>query len=662
MRFCKIAAIIALFFSGVSVATAAPEGLSPADRAVLADYARDTWRSIAALADRGPLPADSLRRTEGGWVVDGLTSPTNIAAYLWSTVAAEDLRLISPEEAGQRIAKTLGVLGRLERVHGFFFNWYDPATGERARVWPGGVNFRPFLSVVDNGWLAAALILIGNTRPEFREATAALLGPMDFGFFYDPYDPADPTGHPGLLRGGYWADDGTFSGFHYGALNTEPRIASYIGIARGQLPREHYYRMFRSSPAPPTDRKASVDTYVGVSVSEGTLSYRAMQIVPSWDGTMFEALMVSLLIPEAEWAPRSWGANHPLYVRAQIEYGLQDAQLGYWGLSAASAPGGGYGAYGVAALGVRTHCEQANRPRTGVVAPYASFLALPFAPVEALANLRALAGDFPIYGPFGFHDSVDVLTGQVSDQVLILDQGMILASLANVIGSDALRRGFCAGPIEATLKPLIGLEHFDARVDLSASSIRENGRGMGDSWGDDLPLRPTERSLVASPPRLGRQHLVEGILTVAGVSADIVVVRELTQKRVWFAEPLLSATAAEVRRLIARARQWAESLGKPVALWLSDKQDAFVTGIAAESPDVPHRYCDNHFLRDLAKPVTDADSHAKVQMRKKVRGLRAIEQAVLARRDAETRDDREPDDRAVTVMATAGPAEMPLRS
>src|SRR3954469_16172221 len=69
-----------------------------------------------------------------------------------------------------------------------------------------------------------------------------------------------------------------------------------------------------------------------------------------------------------------------------------------------------------------------------------------------------------------------------------------------------------------------------------------------------------------------------------------------------------------------------------------------------------------HFLRDLAKPVTDADSHAKVQMRKKVRGLRAIEQAVLARRDAETRDDREPDDRAVTVMATAGPAEMPLRS
>jgi hypothetical protein len=95
---------------------------------------------------------------------------------------------------------------------------------------------------------------------------------------------------------------------------------------------------------------------------------------------------------------------------------------------------------------------------------------------------------------------------------------------------------------------------------------------------------------------------------------------------------LLSATADEVRRLIAQAKQWAQNLGKSVALWISDKQDAFVTGIAAEFPAVPHRDCDNHFLRDLAKPVLEADSHAKVQMRKKVRGLRGIEQSVLTHR------------------------------
>ena len=61
-----------------------------------------------------------------------------------------------------------------------------------------------------------------------------------------------------------------------------------------------------------------------------------------------------------------------------------------------------------------------------------------------------------------------------------------------------------------------------------------------------------------------------------------------------------------------------------------------MTGIAAEFPEVPHRYCDNHFLRDAAKPVLDADSHAKVQMRKKVRGLRGIEQSVLKQRRQRT--------------------------
>jgi hypothetical protein len=143
-------------------------------------------------------------------------------------------------------------------------------------------------------------------------------------------------------------------------------------------------------------------------------------------------------------------------------------------------------------------------------------------------------------------------------------------------------------------------------------------------------------------PAVLRRHyegVDEIILSIDGLQPEkghetLYVVRELTGKRVWFAVPLISATAAEVRRLIAQAKAWAESLGKPVALWLSDRQDAFVTGIAAEFPDVPHRYCDNHFLRDVAKPVLEADSHAKVQMRKKVRGLRKVEQAVLKRQGA----------------------------
>lgn len=145
----------------------------------------------------------------------------------------------------------------------------------------------------------------------------------------------------------------------------------------------------------------------------------------------------------------------------------------------------------------------------------------------------------------------------------------------------------------------------------------------------------------AEPLRRQYAAVDEIILCIDGLQPEkghetLYVVRELTQKRVWFAEALISATADEVRRLLAKAKAWAESLGKPVALWLSDRQDAFVTGIAAEFPGVPHRYCANHFLRDVAKPMLEADSHSKVQMRKKVRGLRKIEQAVLQRQRDET--------------------------
>jgi hypothetical protein len=157
------------------------------------------------------------------------------------------------------------------------------------------------------------------------------------------------------------------------------------------------------------------------------------------------------------------------------------------------------------------------------------------------------------------------------------------------------------------------------------------------------------------------ESAAEIILCIDGLQPEkgheaLYVVRELTRKRVWFAEPLLSATEDEVRRLIRKAKEWAESLGTPVGLWMSDKQEAFVTGIAAEFPDVPHRYCDNHFLRDLAKPVLEADSHAKVRMRKKVRGLRTIERAVLRRQKAETEDAltlQTPEATGTAVMAAA---------
>ena len=127
------------------------------------------------------------------------------------------------------------------------------------------------------------------------------------------------------------------------------------------------------------------------------------------------------------------------------------------------------------------------------------------------------------------------------------------------------------------------------------------------------------------------------VLTIDGLQPEkghetLYTVREVNARRVWFAESLLSSNNKEVRRLLVRAREIAEQLGRPVRLWMSDKQDGFVQGIAGEFPDTPHRYCKSHFLRDLAKPTEEADSKAKVQMRKRVRGLRAIEREALADR------------------------------
>ena len=148
------------------------------------------------------------------------------------------------------------------------------------------------------------------------------------------------------------------------------------------------------------------------------------------------------------------------------------------------------------------------------------------------------------------------------------------------------------------------------------------------------------------------------VLSIDGLQPEkghetLYVVRELGRERVWFAQPLLSSATEEIRPLIVQAKTWAERLGCRVRLWMSDKQDAFVKTIASVCPGVPHRYCSNHFLRDLAKPVLELDSRAKVQMRGKIRGLRGIEREVLkeiAAVQASQGDNRK---RSAMVAATA---------
>ena len=463
--------------------TAKVDALTMEERATLLGYAKDTWRSFEELTWPNGLPADSLCHKGDGWSRPLThTSPTNIGAYLWSVVAAERLKLIDPAEAASRLDQTLKTLAGLERTHGFFCNELDPRSGTAQKFFP--VDSQPRhvrVSALDNAWLAAALIMVANAEPSLRERAGRLMQPMDFGFFYDPHNPADPVNHPGQLHVGYWRDDQKFYG-HYGLLNTEARIVSYLGIALGQLPRELYYRMFRTIPenwGPQCQSpRGQIRDYYGIKVFEGSYDYHGVRIVPSWGGSMFEALMVPLFVPEETWAPRSWGLNHGLYARAQIEHGLKEAGIGFWGFSPAARPQGGYQVYGVKALGSSRqgyYCHEidpadgppsashSSRVMHGVVTPYASFLALRYAPHEALANLRALTEEFPtIYGPLGFQDSVDVSAGTVSPCVLTVDQGMIMAAIANELAGDAMRHAFSDGRIEQSVRPVIAIEEFAA--------------------------------------------------------------------------------------------------------------------------------------------------------------------------------------------------------
>jgi hypothetical protein len=486
--------VVALLLLAPGIADASPPN-------PLKQYAVDTWKSMdAMLYKETALVADNIGGDLSPASRSRYTSPTNIGGYLWSAVVARDLGLISRREASDRIGKTLATLGRLDRhpASGMFYNCYDPLTGTKIRTWPeDGSPRNPFLSSVDNGWLGAALVVVRNAVPEQRSRASALLSTMDFGFFYNP--DARGGGLPGLIRGGFWDEEPLtppecnvvgrgvfFTCNHYDITVTEPRIASYLGIAFGQIPPEHYFATNRTFPAScdwdwlEQQPVGVTRTYLGVPVFEGAYTYRGVSFVPSWGGDMFEALMPDLFVPEDRWGPRSWGRNHPATVRGQIEHGMNDARYGYWGFSPASNPFGGYGVYGVEAMGMDprgypSDIEGTNydpgfgdcRPPgpavtygDGVVTPHAVFLAMRYAPRESVDTLAKLKRNLGAYGPGGFYDSVAVRSGTIARRYLSLDQGMVMGAIGNVLGKELLRNAFASPDIERRLRPLLAMEEF----------------------------------------------------------------------------------------------------------------------------------------------------------------------------------------------------------
>ena len=96
-----------------------------------------------------------------------------------------------------------------------------------------------------------------------------------------------------------------------------------------------------------------------------------------------------------------------------------------------------------------------------MVTPHASFIALDVAPQQAYANIQALRSDYPgLYGPVGFFDAVDPVTGAVGQRDLVLDQSMIMASLDNALNNRAIQRDFASDPVSWAARTYLSMETF----------------------------------------------------------------------------------------------------------------------------------------------------------------------------------------------------------
>jgi hypothetical protein len=110
------------------------------------------------------------------------------------------------------------------------------------------------------------------------------------------------------------------------------------------------------------------------------------------------------------------------------------------------------------------------------------------------------------------------------------------------------------------------------------------------------------------------------------------VLRDCLSGEVLLARSLLSATQEDLAALLSEVQQ---ALQVPIAGVISDGQLSIRRAVAHALPEVPHQLCHFHYLREAAKPIYEADRHAKKELKKRVRGVRPIERRLEGRSDPE---------------------------
>ena len=242
---------------------------------------------------------------------------------------------------------------------------------------------------------------------------------LDFDFLYDP-------GRK-LLSIGYSLEGRRRDPGYYDLFASEARLASFLAVAQGKLPQEHWFLLGRQL----------------------TPGLEAPTLL-SWSGSMFEYLMPLLIMPQYEGtlldqACRGAVRRQIRYTRRQgIPWGISescynqvDADMNYQ-----------YRAFGVPELGLKRGLADDL-----VIAPYASVLALMVAPKRATANLRTLARQGTV-GRFGFYEAVDYTPSRVpADQESALvrcfmahHSGMSMLALTYALLGQPMQRRFLSDP------------------------------------------------------------------------------------------------------------------------------------------------------------------------------------------------------------------------
>jgi len=165
--------------------------------------------------------------------------------------------------------------------------------------------------------------------------------------------------------------------------------------------------------------------------------------------------------------------------------------------------------------------------------------------------------------------------------------------------------------------------------------------GVSERTVTNLLDRYDELLAVALSDHRRLQKLLAGqgrvILAIDGLQPDVGhevlwVIRDCLCGEVLLARSLLSARQEDLADLLAQVR---DAVGVPVVGAVSDGQHSIRKAIAQALPGVPHQLCQFHYLREAARPIYEADRHAKKELKKKVRQVRGIERSVEERTDAE---------------------------